>query len=871
LLVLSQEMGMGEASTAANEAPKLLTLDKADIRAIRSFLPGKVLGRTAALLALVVLVLGFATSVDVGLERFIDIPLEPPWLKHTLLLGIPLFVVGAQILAEWHAERGRHQAQQLAVKTEAVQEGYFRIGPYLDTAEDRAKFDRADKIHEKLLDWILRSDAIPLYLTGDSGSGKSSVLNAFVLPSLRDAGWTIIEARAWQDPEMALREAISKFSRGRKWKLVESNNIPALLEALARRVDGRLLVVLDQFEEFVILADSERQRAFAALTAEFRATSVKGLKLLLVLRSDYQSAVEELGLPLLRQGQNWNQVARFTIAAGIRFMGRSGLTLHTDSLDRVATSASELDDSPGMIRPVTLNVLGHVLSQGRAIAPSIDADRLVRHYIEQSIEQPAIREFALPVVKELVTEQGTKRPRSEKEIVDQTRLRPGEVRAVMNCLWAAALARPLDRQQGVWELSHDFVARAVGRYLGRRRLDLPRIIRAFAAPTLFVLMAAAAAGVFAWNVGDADRIRSQCAELGIEVSSTPTGLAADASSRFLPENLFKVVALLGRLTTLQSLNIRGTGVEDLGPMKGLTRLQSLDIGGTQVVDLRPLKGLTALQSLSLANTQVVDLGPLKGLTTLRSLDLDDTQVVDLGPASGLTALQSLNIFDTKVVDLGPVSGLTALQSLEIGGTKVLDLGPVSGLTALKSLDICCTQVVDLGPLKGLTALRSLDLRNTQVADLGPVSGLTALPSLDIGGTKVRDLGPVSGLTALKSLKIGETRVGDLRPLKALIALQTLDISRTRVANLGPLEGLTALQFLDISDTEVVDLGPLKGLTALKSLGLSETGAADLASVQDLPNLKEINGASVPDEVMQRFHAYRAQKGLPKVHFPQNGM
>jgi hypothetical protein len=132
------------------------------------------------------------------------------------------------------------------------------------------------------------------------------------------------------------------------------------------------------------------------------ATPIKGLRLLLVPRSDYQTAIEELGLPLLRQGENWNLVGRFTIAAATRFMARSGLALQPDALDRVATSASELDDSPGMIRPTTLNVVGHVLSQGRATAPSLDADRLVRHYIEQSVEQPAIREFAPRVLKGLV-------------------------------------------------------------------------------------------------------------------------------------------------------------------------------------------------------------------------------------------------------------------------------------------------------------------------------------------------------------------------------------------------------------------------------------------------------------------------------------
>src|SRR5271165_2749179 len=87
---------MGDASsTLAPESPKLLTLDKADVRAIRSFLPGKVLSRTAALLALVVLVLGFATSVDVAVERFLGFPLETPWLKHTILFGIQVLIVGA--------------------------------------------------------------------------------------------------------------------------------------------------------------------------------------------------------------------------------------------------------------------------------------------------------------------------------------------------------------------------------------------------------------------------------------------------------------------------------------------------------------------------------------------------------------------------------------------------------------------------------------------------------------------------------------------------------------------------------------------------------------------------------------------------------
>jgi Leucine-rich repeat (LRR) protein len=853
---------VSEASTGASGLPKLPELDKEDLKAVRSFLPGKVLSRTTALLALGVLFLGFCELLNVGIGQVFAFPLEPPWLRYTVLIGIPVLIVVAQILVEWQAERKRKQAQALAVKTEAVPEGYFRIGPYFDTPEDRAKFDRADRVHEKVLAWLKRADAVPLYLTGDSGAGKSSVLSAYALPELREAGWTVVEARAWQDPEAALAAAIARTASARKWKLGEARTLRGQLEAFAKRANEKVLLVLDQFEEFVILAGSERQKAFTALIDDLRAKPIVGLKLLLVLRSDYKTAIDELGLPLLRQGENWLEVGRFTIAAGAKFMARSGLALQPDALDRVATSASELDDSPGMIRPITLNVVGHVLSQGRASAPALDAGLLVRRYIEQSVEQPAIREIAPRVLKELVTEQGTKRPRSEKDLVEQTRLRPGEVRAVMNGLSAAALARPLDAAQGVWELSHDFVARGVARYLGRWRVDVPGLIRGYAVPALFVLMviAAGAAGAIIWSADAADRLPAQLAELGIDVSQDER--EAKTGSLFQNENWTAAGPLISRLTTLQSLNLSGSHIADLYPLKRLTALQTLDLRETQVANLAPLKGLTALQSLDLMETKVADIGPLKGLTALRELRLYGTHVVDLAPLKGLTALQWLDLSYTQVADLAPLKGLTALQSLNLDGTQVADLTPLKGLTALQSLNLTGTNVVDLAPLKGLTALQSLNLDDTKVVDLAPLKGLTALQSLNLEMTKVADLAPLEGLTALRQLRLYGNQVTDLAPLNGLTALQSLVLSYTQVADLAPLKGLTTLESLSLEGTKVVDLTPLEGLTALQSLFLGATKVVDLAPLQDLLNLRQIIGA--PKAELEKLNVYRSQKGLPAI-------
>jgi hypothetical protein len=73
--------------------PTLPAIDKADIEAVRNFFPGKLLGRTAALLSLVLLVLGWVYGVDSALRKLFDIVPQPIWLWYGLLIGVPAAVV----------------------------------------------------------------------------------------------------------------------------------------------------------------------------------------------------------------------------------------------------------------------------------------------------------------------------------------------------------------------------------------------------------------------------------------------------------------------------------------------------------------------------------------------------------------------------------------------------------------------------------------------------------------------------------------------------------------------------------------------------------------------------------------------------------
>ncbi len=117
-------------------------------------------------------------------------------------------------------------------------------------------------------------------------------------------------------------------------------------------------------------------------------------------------------------------------------------------------------------------------------------------------------------------------------------------------------------------------------------------------------------------------------------------------------------APLADLTSLQSLDLRGTQVSDVAPLARLANLQSLDLWNTQVSDVAPLASLANLQSLDLSGTQVSDVAPLASLANLQSLDLIDTQVSDVAPLASLANLQSLDLMDTQVSDVAPLAGLT---------------------------------------------------------------------------------------------------------------------------------------------------------------------------------------------------------------------
>ncbi|MEH1981705.1 MAG: caspase family protein, partial [Nostoc sp.] len=131
-------------------------------------------------------------------------------------------------------------------------------------------------------------------IIGASGSGKSSVVRAGLIPQLDDSEWQVLEPiKPGFEPLIKLRGAFQQFFTGaRKEKQLkdlidnEQNNLSAILENLPSSV--KLLLVVDQFEEVFTggASQQEKQRFIDLLTQVVEITDSR-LAVVITMRADF--------------------------------------------------------------------------------------------------------------------------------------------------------------------------------------------------------------------------------------------------------------------------------------------------------------------------------------------------------------------------------------------------------------------------------------------------------------------------------------------------------------------------------------------------------------------------------------------------------
>lgn len=346
---------------------------------------------------------------------------------------------------------------------------------------------------------------------------------------------------------------------------------------------------------------------------------------------------------------------------------------------------------------------------------------------------------------------------------------------------------------------------------------------------------------------------------------------------------------VNKLSSLQSLNISGTLLDDLYPIRNLIDLQDLNISNTQIQELNPLIYSMSLRNLNLSYTKVSNLDPIANLTKINVLNLSNTNIDAIDAIAAFTNLHDLRMQNTMVTDLEILAGLSALSSLEIDNCSISSLESLSQASMLRYLSCNNTLIRDLSPLKNLEKLSVLSLDNTEITSLKDLNNKENLTKIYcdntlLGKQKALDfmnqnphvlvvyesrelqqwfegLSPDWILVFMEYVQVnlkepskeelhqvagiiemdlsGHKELFSLEPLSQIQNLKKLNISHTSVKSIEALYELRDLNWLDMSHTQVQSLRPLENNTTLNFLNISATDVEDLTALHQAQSLKKL--------------------------------
>ncbi len=188
-----------------------------------------------------------------------------------------------EVLGETLIGEGDAPEAEAAAGLDRPYRGLMSFGP-----EHTALFHGRERLTESLVNRLRRHPWVTV--TGPSGSGKSSLLHAGVLPRLRDA--RVLTMRPGADPAAALATTLARLVGDRDSVMELMGEAPAGLADMVARwcrdTDARLVIMVDQGEEAIALCeDAHRRDSFSRALSALARDSSERVHVLFCLREDF--------------------------------------------------------------------------------------------------------------------------------------------------------------------------------------------------------------------------------------------------------------------------------------------------------------------------------------------------------------------------------------------------------------------------------------------------------------------------------------------------------------------------------------------------------------------------------------------------------
>jgi HEAT repeat protein len=368
-------------------------------------------------------------------------------------------------------------------------------------ADDRAIFHGRDDEIEMLSGLVITHQVSVLY--GESGTGKTSLVRAGLIPRLRDESFITAYVRLLSDPHQNTYDALVSALN------IDMPEAENFLDLLYRRLPENrpLLIVFDQFEEFFIRQGIETRRNFNN-DLHFAIKRNKDIHVLFVLRSDYLGKLDEIEQEI-RQDP-----LRYRMRLHNLGLGGASLAISRPAEDFKITIESALLDillndlEQGGIAPSQLQIVCFVLwrdwlQQGKPemgftlssynrlgtthgiltdylenVIRELNKDE-IRKATKIGLDSDAAQSAARAVLKAMITSEQTKLAISAKEInraeiLLRLKISPADVEALISYLQNRRIIRYLPDNQS-YELAHEVLIKHVWEWVSeeeKRILDL---------------------------------------------------------------------------------------------------------------------------------------------------------------------------------------------------------------------------------------------------------------------------------------------------------------------------------------------------------------------------------------------------------------
>lgn len=162
------------------------------------------------------------------------------------------------------------------------------------TENDQGLFFGREEEIENICSRILSRRSFLLY--GRSGVGKSSILRAGLIPWLQDQGHRACIIRSFTDPLQHMKRVVRRLvpETGEDGAGPDGLSLRELLHGRWPDPSSRLVVMLDQFEEFFLLLDAKSRQAFIDELGAIMEDDTLPLQFVFVMREDLLAEMSQL-------------------------------------------------------------------------------------------------------------------------------------------------------------------------------------------------------------------------------------------------------------------------------------------------------------------------------------------------------------------------------------------------------------------------------------------------------------------------------------------------------------------------------------------------------------------------------------------------